>query len=415
MILEKIIRLVLNVFVAIYVARYLGPEQFGILNYAISFVVLFSAFATLGLDGVVVRNLVTRPEERDLTLGTAFGLKLFGSVLLVGFVLLGLQFTSSDSQTKWMVAIIAGGMIFKTVGVVDFFFQATVQAQFNTVSQFCAALLSTLVQIALIQFQASLVWFAVAIVFENFILGIAQFVTYSFRRLSATNWRFDLRCARKLIKDSWPLLLSGIMVMIYMRIDQVMIKEILSYEMVGNYAAAVRLSEAWYFIPMAITASVFPAVMNAKKINGKMYFERLQQLFDLMLWIALIIAIPTTLFSAHAVRILYGEEYLLAGNVLTIHIWSGVFVFLGVASNKYLLAENLVLVSFFQTAIGCIANIILNLILIPKMGIIGAAWATFVSYGIAVLCLFWNKRSKLAFGMILKSFFPFARAIRAIK
>lgn len=409
---EKIIRILLNLFVAIYVARFLGPEKFGLLNYAISFVVLFSSFATLGLDGVVVRNLLESQRDRDFILGSAFVLKLCGSVLLIGLVYYSLMFTSADSHTIRMVCIISAGMIFKSLGVIDFFFQSTVQAQLNTFSQFCSAVISSFYQLVLIFHHAPLIYFAWAIVLENFTLSIAQLATYIYKNNSIFRWRWSLRCAAELLRDSWPLFLSGIMIMVYMRIDQVMIKEMLSFEMVGNYAAAVRISEAWYFIPMAITASVFPAVMNAKKMDTSVYFERVQLLFDLLCWIAILIAIPITFLSDTGIRILYGEKYQLAGEVLKIHVWSGIFVFWGVASSKYLLAENLVMISFFQTAMGCIANILLNFLFIPKFGIVGAAWATFVSYGIAVLSLFWNEKSRFALSMIIRSFFPFGRVVK---
>jgi len=412
---EKIIRILLNLFIAVYVARYLGPEEFGILNYAISFVVLFSSFAILGLDGVVVRNLVDSPSDRDFILGSAFALKLCGSIVLIGLVYYSLMFTSADSLTIRMICVISAGMIFRSLGVIDFFFQSTVQAQLNTFSQFCAAVISSFYQIGLIFYNAPLICFAWAVVLENFALSIAQIFTYIYKNYSVFRWRFTLNCAAELLRDSWPLFLSGVMVMIYMRIDQVMIKEMLSNEMVGNYAAAVRISEAWYFIPMAITASVFPAVMNARKMNKIAYFARLQLLFDVMCWIAILIAIPVTFLSDSGIRILYGEKYLYAGDVLKIHIWSGIFVFWGVTSSKYLLAENLVMISFLQTAMGCIANIILNVMLIPKFGIIGAAWATFFSYGIAVLSLFWNAKSKIVLTMVMRSVFPFGRAVKFVK
>ena len=201
-------------------------------------------------------------------------------------------------------------------------------------------------------------------------------------------------------------MLSGMVISIYMKIDQVMIKEMLGAEQVGQYAAAVRLSEAWYFVPMAITSSVFPAIINAKKQSEELYYQRLQKLYDLMVWLAVAIALPTTFLAPWVIRVLYGEAFLPAAGVLSIHIWAGVFVFLGVASGKWLLTENLQIFSTINTSIGAIVNIILNYILIKSMGINGAAISTLISYFIAAyLCLSFFDKTRINFVNLTKSLF----------
>jgi O-antigen/teichoic acid export membrane protein len=218
--------------------------------------------------------------------------------------------------------------------------------------------------------------------------------------------RFNKKIAQNLLKDSWPLILSGMVIAIYMRIDQVMIKEMLGSESVGQYAAAVRISEAWYFIPMVIASSVFPAIINAKKISEELYYARLQQLYSFMVWLSIAIALPMTLLSDWVVHLLYGNQYQQAGNVLMIHIWSGVFVFLGVASGKWLLNENLQIFSTINTSIGAILNIFLNYIFIPKFGIEGAAWATLISYCVAAyLGLAFFKKTRINFINLTRSLF----------
>jgi len=406
MITEKIIRMAAIVFVGVYVARYLGPERFGLLNYAISFVALFSGIATLGLDGIVVRNLLQNSKDRARLLGTAFTLKVVGAIVLFVAVSVTLYLTSHDTSTNTMVLIIAGGMLFKSFNVIEFYFQSKVQARFTTISQFCALVVSSFFQIGLIFRNASLVWFAWALVLENVTMGVSLVFMYLKNRSRISKWLFKWRLAVHLLRDSWPLALSGLMIMIYMRIDQIMIKEMLNAKALGYYAAAVRFSEAWYFIPVTITASIFPAIMNAKKISDGVYYDRLQKLFNLMLWIALAVVIPMTFLAEYAITLLYGENYIPAAGVLRIHIWSGIFVFLGVAVSKYLLAENLVMVSFGQAVAGCIANIILNIIFIPSYGIKGAAWATLLSYAITIFLLLPNVRARKAFFMIMCSIYP---------
>ena len=190
-----------------------------------------------------------------------------------------------------------------------------------------------------------------------------------------------------------------------MKIDQVMIKEMLGAEQVGHYAAAVRLSEAWYFIPMAITSSVFPAIINAKKQSEELYYQRLQKLYDLMVWLALAIALPTTFLAPWVIRVLYGDAFLPAAGVLSIHIWAGVFVFLGVANGRWIIAENLQYIATIRSTAGAIVNIALNIVLIPKYGINGAAISTFFSVFVAthITFSFINKARKV-FIMQNKSF-----------
>jgi O-antigen/teichoic acid export membrane protein len=219
--------------------------------------------------------------------------------------------------------------------------------------------------------------------FDGFVITIGFIYFYYHQGLLLTSWQFQKEVAVQLLKDSWPLILSGLVISIYMRIDQVMIKEMLDSDAVGQYSAAVRLSEVWYFIPMAIASSLFPAIINAKKQSEALYYERLQKLYDMMAWMAIAIALPMTFLSDWIIHLLYGEAYADAGKVLMIHIWAGVFVFLGVASSKWFVTENLQKYSFYRTLAGAVINIALNYILIPIYSIYGAAFATLISQAIA--------------------------------
>lgn len=389
---EKIFRMIVGLFVGIWVARYLGPEQYGLLTYAHSFVGLFVAFATLGLDGIVVRELVKDESRRDELLGTAFGLKIIGTFLVLLFLAVAIHFTSNDSYTNTLVFIIASATIFQSFNVIDMYFQSKVLSKYVVYANVLVLFVTSIVKIALILNEASLIWFVWVALFNSSLLALGYVYFYLHNKLSISSWKFKKDVAVGLLKDSWPLILSGLVISIYMKIDQVMIKEMSDSGAVGQYAAAIRLSEAWYFLPMVITSSLFPAIINAKKVSEELYYARLQKLYDLIVWMAIAIALPMTFLSDWAVNFLYGEQYNQAGSVLMIHIWAGVFVFLGVASGKWLLSENLQIFSTINTTIGAVVNIYLNYILIPKIGIEGAAWATLVSYFIAAYLslLFWK-------------------------
>ncbi len=397
---ERIIRMIVSVSVGIWIARYLGPEEFGLFSYVQSFVGLFTIVAALGLDEIVIRELVKDETKRDELIGTAFILKLIGAFFTLILLAIAISFTSNDTYTNTLVFIVASTTIFQSFSVIDFYFQSKVQSKFVVFTNFIILVLSSVIKIILILTEASLTSFAWVVLFDSIVLAIGYIYFYQKNHMSLKTWKFESNVAFMLLKDSWPLILSGIVVSIYLRIDQVMINEMLDSEAVGQYAAAVKLSVGWYFIPMVVASSLFPAIINAKKQNIDTYYIRLQKLYDLMVWIAIAIAIPMLFLSDWVVNLLYGEQYNQAGSVLIIHVWAGVFAFLGIVSSKWFVAENLQRYSFYRTLTGAIINVILNYILIPIYSIYGAAVATIISQIIAsYLFNAFNKKLLITFKM----------------
>ncbi|MBA6357989.1 MULTISPECIES: flippase [unclassified Colwellia] len=414
---EKILRMTLGLFVGIWIARYLGPEQFGLFSYAQSFVALFATFATLGLDGIVIRALVKDESHRDKLLGTTFILKLVGAILVLSLLAVAVFFQSNDHQTNLLIFIIASATIFQSFNTIDFYFQSRVLSKYVVYSNVSSLLLSSIIKVILILNEAPLIAFAYVILFDSLVLACGFIYFYFKNELQVFFWSFDKKMAKSLLKDSWPLILSGLVITMYMKIDQVMIKEMLDAGSVGQYAAAVRLSEVWYFIPVVIASSLFPAILNAKETSKTLYLSRCQKLYDLMAWLSIIIALPITFISDDVINLLYGSQYNSAIGVLKIHIWSAVFVFLGVASSKWFVAENLQKYYFYRTLAGAIINIFLNFILIPKYGIYGAAIATLIAQIIAsylynamnskLRAVFWmqTKALLLPFRLFLKIYY----------
>lgn len=402
---EKILRMVVGLFVGIWVARYLGPEQFGLFSYAQSFVGLFTPIATLGLDGIVIRELVKDESKRDVLLGTAFVLKLIGAFGVLLFLAIAVNFTSNDHYTNILIFIIASATIFQSFNVIDMYFQSKVLSKYVVYANIITLFISTMIKIILLLNEAPLIAFAWVVMFDSFVLAMGFLYFYLHNHLFLKLWEFEKNVAFSLLKASWPLILSGIVVTIYMKIDQVMIKEMLDSHAVGQYAVAVRLSEAWYFIPMVMTSSLFPAIINAKKISEELYYVRLQKLYDLMVWMAVAIALPMTYLSDWVVNLLYGNQYNQAGSVLMIHIWAGVFTFLGVANAKWIISENLMINGMIRTTVGAIINVFLNYVLIQKMYIQGAAVATLISYFIAnYFGLFFYSKTKRCFWQQTQAF-----------
>lgn len=420
---EKILRMIVGLFVGIWVARYLGPEQFGLFSYAQSFVGLFSAIATLGLDGIVVRELVKDETRKNELIGAAFWLKLIGAFAVLVILALAVNFTSNDQYTNILVFIIASATIFQSFNVIDIYFQSKVMSKYVVYANIISLLVSSMLKIVLILNDAPLIAFAWTVLFDSFVLacGFIYFFLktnnkYTNTPITISNLTFKKSTAVALLKDSWPLILSGIVISIYMKIDQVMIKEMLDSEAVGQYSAAVRLSEAWYFIPTVIASSLFPAIINAKKVSEELYYARLQKLYNLMVWIGIAIALPMTFLSDWVVNLLYGQQYNEAGSVLMIHIWSGIFIFLGVASAKWFINENLQHLALIRTLTGATLNVILNYYLIPIYGVVGSAWATLISYMFAnFLSYSFNKNLYSLFIMTIKSLFFITLLKRLLK
>lgn len=413
MFLEQILRMIAGLFVGIWVARYLGPSQFGIFSYALAFTAIFSGIAKLGLDGIVIRELVKYPEKKDIYLGTAFWLKVIGGIITFGVMIIATKLTSNDLITNVYILIIASGIIFQSFEVIDFYFQSKVLSKFVSICKMIQLLLSSILKIYLVLSGAGLLWFVLVSLFDQISLAISLWLAYRSQKIGSFFRSFDLITGVGLLKDSWPLILSSLMVMIYMRVDQVMIKEMLGEREVGLYSAALKLSEVWYFVPMIITSSLFPAILSAKKQSQDLYYMRLQQLYDMLTLMSISIAVSMTFLSDWIVSLLYGAQFDRAGSVLMIHIWSGVFVFLGVARSCWVLSENLQMYSFIYLLVGLVVNIICNFMFIPIYGINGAALATLLAQCFGTLVApFFLKKMRISFYMMINSLNLFSSIIR---
>lgn len=406
--LEKVLRLISALVIGVLVARYLGPEDFGLLNYAMSLVSFFIILSALGLDNILVKELLLHADYQAKILGTAFVLKLFASLLLLIFLTIAIVMSDNTFQLNLIIIILAVSTIFRSFNVIEFYFQAKVQSKFVVFSNIISLILIALFKLYLIYVNADLILFAMAFSVDALIVTIGFLYFYKNNGLKLKEWTFSMRVAKSLLLQSWPLILSGIVITIYMKIDQIMIKEMIGATANGNYAAAVKISEAWYFIPMVICNSLFPAIVNSKNREDGSYEKRLQSLFDLMIMIALFVAVPITFVGEELILFLYGESYSDAIDVLTIHVWSGIFVALGFASGKWFINENLQRLTFYRSLIGAIFNVLLNLLLIPKYGIKAAALTTLFSQFLAAFLfdLLFSKTRAL-FRMKLKSLLLF--------
>lgn len=384
----------LSFFIGIWMARYLGPGNFGILSYAIAFSSLFSFIADLGINSILNRELVKFPEKRDELLGTALRLKIGGGI--VAFLVTGSAVLLTDASLliRGLVLLYSLTFIFQAIGVISIFFQARVEAKKNVRSQIISSSISSVLKIIMILSGSGVIWLTLIYALDSIWLGI--FLTLAYRRsgLRIKTWSFNWSMAKEMLSSSWLLMLTSVSISIYMRIDQVMIKQLMNETAVGLYSAATKISEVWYIIPATICPSLFSAIINSKKVDQDLYFGRLKKLFLLMLFFAVLVGLSVTLLSRPIIQILFGSAYLGAVSVLRIYVWSVVGTFLGVAVGQYLIAENYTKIYFFITILGAIVNVVLNLLLIPKIGINGAALATVVSYLFVVVSLIFFKNTR---------------------
>jgi len=374
--------LVIKMIVGISVANYLGRGSNGILAGGTVYIYFFSAIATLGLDQFIVKELHAFPDNRDQILGTSFWMKVFAGFCCIPLIWAAFHIYPAKGTPYSYVFILSFIGVIQAFTVIDSYFQSQVKSKYIMQVQIVGNLISAAVKIALIFAKMPLVWFVYAYAFDFVLISVGYYFTYQRTDRNIFSWTYDSVLAKKLLSYSWPLIISGIMVALYMKIDAIMLQNIKGVKEAGAYDTVAKLSEAWNFVPSVIVTSLFPAILNARRDDMDRYKKRIQHLYDLMVYLSVPVAIVIT-FASPLIYKLFKPEYAYAAPVLSVHIWSGVFVFLGAASGQYLIAENYNKLTFVRTGFGAIVNILLNLLLIPKMGMMGAAIATLAAYASA--------------------------------
>lgn len=400
----KMFGLVMSFFIGAYVARYLGPERYGLMSYVVSFVGLFAFLSNVGVDNILSRELITYPSRKNELLGTSFCIKIFGSLLAIAAICLASFFINSNPFTNLLTILFSITFIFQSFGVIDLYFQSQVLSKKTVKAQVVATIISASLKMMFIAFHLGVGWFIGAYVIDSILLAIGLVIIFKSNKFSLLSWRFNRGLFTEMLKDSWPLMLAGASVAIYSRIDQVMIGHYINNEAVGLYSIAAKLSEVWYFVPMIIVSSLFPAIVNAKSVSRELYEKRLKHLYRLMIILSVGIALPAAMFANFIIRAIFGVAYLGAVGILQIYVWSGVSVFLGVAIGQYLIAENFTKINFSMTFLGMISNVLLNIVLIPRYGVIGAASATLISYSLATFSVLFFKKSRPQGLVMVKAF-----------
>ncbi len=388
---DKLIRLAAGLFVSMLVARYLGPSRFGLLAYASSVIALLVPLAELGVDAVVRRKLLSAPADAGLWIGVVWRARLSIGIGLYAALFCWLAIFRGEVGATELVLILGLGLLQPAGMTADIWLQANLKARLAVVVSWIALGSGALVRIYLVNRASDLTAFAWVAVGEGAVNCLLTWFVAKRAGLPklARAHRNLFATARLLIAEAWPLLLAGLTITLYMRIDMVMLRQLAGDHQTGTYAAAVRLSELWYFVPMALASSVLPGLLRKKSEGPEMYAGAMQSYYDLSAGLAYVGALLTCLLADPLVRATYGAAYDEAVPVLRWHAWSMVFVFLGVARSQFLVNENMTLFYLAATASGAILNIVLNCWLIPSHGAIGAAWATLAAYALAAWGASW--------------------------
>jgi len=362
------------------IARKLGPLNYGQLSYALSFTGLFGFLATLGIDQILYRDLVKFPEKRNEYMGTALSLRIVASIITTIICTLSAFLFSPKDVSQLLIFIVSLTFIFSSFQLLNYEFQAEVKSKYTSILSLIIVLILNILKIIAILSGNGVIYLALLVLLEP-ILYATGFIYFRIKKFGTIrNWSFSKNIASQILKDSSPLIFASAFFAIYARIDQVMIKNILDTHSVGLYSSAVTISEVWYFIPNIIVGAFFPAIVNAKKTSEKLYYQRIKKMFFVLFFVSILTALPTALLSKYLITIIFGAGFLGALTVLQIYVWSNIGAALNMLAQQILIVENYTKIISINTFVGMAMNVILNIILIPRYGMTGAALASLISY-----------------------------------
>ena len=373
----RIAQMVLSFLVSIFTARYLGPGNYGLINYAGAYVAFFTSFCTLGINSVIIKDFVDNPEDQGKAIGTTIVLRavssLFSSLMIVGIVSI---VDKGEPITITVAALCSISLVFQVFDTINYWFQSKYKSRVTAVATLIAYIATSVYKIILLILQKSVIWFAFASSFDYIVLAICLF--YAYRRY---NGQFELlEKGKYLLGKSYHYILSGMMVAIYMQTDKLMLKQMLDEASVGYYSLASAINMMWCFVLQAIIDSVYPTIMELYKSGKKEAFERKnRQLYAMVIYISVFVAIMFVIFGRFAILLIYGEEYAPTAGTLKIITWYTVFAYLGVARNAWIVCTNNQKYLKYMYLSAAIVNVLLNLCFIPVWGAFGAAFASLIA------------------------------------
>lgn len=375
----KIVNMAGALLVGILVARYLGPAQYGLMNYVISYVTLFTVISNFGLDDIEIRELSRQPDKKDYILGTCirirFGFALLAFLLIVATLLI----FRTDAFTSVMILVYAVTLFTGSFNLIRNYFTSIVKNEYVVKSEISRTIIGACIKIVLLWVKAPLEWFIVATMFDTVLVASGYCISYKRTVGKMSNWRYDSSIIPFYLKESFPLVLSGAAVIIYQRIDQVMIGNMIDKESVGYFATAGKFLDLILFLPMVLTQTITPLLVKAKERDREEYESKKQQFVSIVVWVAILLSVFVSLFAYWLIHFTYGDKYLLAVPILQIMAFKTVGMALSSSSGQIIIMERIQKWAFIRNIIGCLICVGFNLLLIPRFGVIGSAWVTILT------------------------------------
>lgn len=372
-ILGKISNLLSGLIVGIIIARYLGPEQYGLMNYVISYVFLFQVFASFGLDSIETREEARRPEQKDTIIGSAFFIKIVIGIITIALCVGSSCLVESDMSVVLLVLLYSSTIVINSAQVIRNYFFSIIQNEYVVKTEIFSTIIGIFLKLLLLYIHADLVWFILVCVIDPIVVAIGYSYAYTRKVASVFQWKVNMQEVRYLMKESFPLLMTNAAVIIYQRIDTVMIGQMIDKESVGYFSVASRFVEILIYIPMVLAQTITPILVKSRERNREEYHRRAQHFMDLSVWSSLFASVLMALIAYPLITILFGMEYLPAVIVLQVMSFKAVSVALSNTAGALLVTEGLQKFAILRDGFGCIVCIVLNMLLLPKLGIVGAA------------------------------------------
>jgi len=388
--IEKIIIMGVSLAVSVFLARSLGPAGWGKLNYLLALVTLLGPFTSLGLNAIVTRELVNSPDEIDKIMITTIVLRLLSGIVgVVLCVMAASLLIGGELKELLLLVMLLLSSLFNSGKVVEFWFQARMENKYVSIYRVLLRLFFAIAKVLAVllsdEFWVLVLVFALELAF----LGLGYLVLFLSRGGVLNLRALDFSYGFGLVRQSFWLILSTMASVIYLKVDQIMLEKMQGDAAVGIYAVAVRLSEVWFFFPVAFAAAMFPVLLKLRSNERARYQQQLQITCDLLLYSSLVVTAAVIFVAPWFVVAVFGAEYVDSASVLSIHILGLSLVFMRALVSKWLIAESLLRYSLWSDGLGAITNVLLNLILIPMYGYWGAAWATVFSYLVSCYLCFW--------------------------
>ena len=375
----KVFSLISVLVVGIIVARYLGKEQYGIMNYVISIVAIFQVFADFGLDLIQVREESKNPHLRDKIIGTVFFLKLFFATLTLLAIFITVWFFIEDASVQGYIMIYALSIILNTTWVSRNHFTSIVWNEYVVKTEISRNLIGMLIKVGMVLLHLPLFWFICSLLFDSLLLATGYIVSYVKKIDTIRKWSFDKTLAIYMIKQAFPLLLSGAAIIVYNRIDQVMVADMIDNSHLGVYSVAIRFTELLVFVPTIIAQTISPMLVEKRKEDMARYEECSRIFVNVTVSLSIILAVATSLLSYPIVYITFGQTYIGAASILSILAFKVIGDALSQTSGQLMIIEGIQKYAPVRNIIGCVTCIILNLILIKHYGIHGAAYTALIT------------------------------------